>query len=429
MIITKLKLAHVIALAAAAMVTVVAIAVAASGGSQASTGVPVRQAAPVPHPSDKQLVAWWDDLEKGDAEASWALLKLSARPNEAVAFLAKKMRPLKIDAERVKELLAQLASKDEAIWKKAFVELEYFDARLAIDLETLMNTVTAAPARQRMVEVLSGRKAETLAGKEVHLRPLGNGDGYNFFVQDGGSWWAEHRVARINLTGWGNTRPKWTQSVRAIILLEYIATPESLAILNAMAQGHPEAQPTKAAKIAARQLIHKAAPLALPANELAALWNDLASPNYETANRAWQKLGGAGDNAMGMLREQIRTIAVPAVDMKKIEQLLADLNAEKFATREQAGKKLLDFGELAIIPIKGELEKSPSLEVRRRIELLLKKIGERPTTPDRQRVLDAIELLERVGTAKAHALIEEIVRDSLIPQIREHAQEAMKRIR
>ena len=74
------------------------------------------------------------------------------------------MRPLKIDTGRVQELLAQLASKDEATWKKAFVELEYFDARLAIDLETLMNTVTAAPARQRMVEVLSGRAPPGLNG-------------------------------------------------------------------------------------------------------------------------------------------------------------------------------------------------------------------------------------------------------------------------
>jgi hypothetical protein len=428
MIITKLKLANVVRLAAVTMATGVAMPVETSEGQEASAVVPV-QAAPAPHSSDKQLEAWWDDLEKGDAQASRALLKLSARPNEAMALLAKKMRPLKIDAERVKELLAQLASKDEATWKKAFVELEYFDPRLAIDLETLMKTVTEAPARQRMVEVLSGRKAETLAGEDVSLRPLGNGDGYNFFAPNIGSWWAEQHVARINSTGWGNTRSKWTQSVRAIILLEYIATPESLAILNIMAQGHPEAQPTKAAKIAARQLIHKGPPLALPAKELGALWNDLASPDYEIANRAWQRVGGAGDNAIGMLREQIRAIAVPAMDKKKIEQLVADLNAEKFATREQARKELLALGELAVFPLQGQLEKAPPLEVRQRTELLLKKIGEAPMTPDRQRVLDAIELLEMVGTAKAHALIEEIERDSLIPQIRQYARQALKRIR
>jgi hypothetical protein len=428
MIITKFKLAHVVLLSAATMVTAVAVPVATMGSARALAVVPT-QAAPDPHSSDKQLAAWWDDLEKGDAEASRALLKLSARPNEAVQFLAKKMRPLKIDAERVKELLAQLASKDEATWKKAFVELEYFDPRLAIDLETLMKTVTQAPARQRMVELLSGREAESLAGKEISLRPLGIGDGYNFFAPNFGSWWAEHQVARLNSAGWGNTRSKWTQSVRAIILLEYIATPQSLAILNIMAQGHPEAQPTKAAKLAARHLIHKGPPLALPAKELAALWNDLASPDFEIANRAWQRLGGAGDNAIEMLREQIRASAVPAVDMKKVRATVADLNAEKFATREQASKVLEDLGELAIIPLQDVLEKSPSLELRQRAENLLKKIGEPPMTPDRRRVLDAIELLEQMGTDKANALIEEIERDSLIQQIRQHARQAMKRIR
>ena len=209
---------------------------------------------PVPtvRPEAMPFEPLWMDLEKGDAEASRALLKMSARPKEAVDFLAKKLRPLKIDPEQVNALLGQLASNDEAIWKKAFVELEYFDPRLAIDLETLMKTVTEAPARQRMVEILSGRAAESLAGQEVNLRAIGQGEGYNFFAK--GSWWAEHKVERINSTGWGNTRKKWTQCVRALILLEHIGTADALAILETMSRGHPDAQPTKVANEALKRI-------------------------------------------------------------------------------------------------------------------------------------------------------------------------------
>src|SRR5262249_42723303 len=55
---------------------------------------------------------------------------------------------------------------------------------------------TETPTRQRMVEVLSGRPAGSLETKEVVLRKVGQGEGFNFFA--GGSWWAEHQVARIN---------------------------------------------------------------------------------------------------------------------------------------------------------------------------------------------------------------------------------------
>jgi hypothetical protein len=195
----------------------------------------------------KRMEALWAELEKDEADASRALLKLADMQKEATAFLGQKLRPLKIDAEQVTVLLDQLGSDNEAVWKKASTELEYFDPRLAINLETLMKTVTEAPARQRMVEILSGRKAESLAGQEVNLTNLGQDKGYNFFANKG-SWWADHKVDRINSTGWGNTRSMWTQCVRAIILLEHLSTPEAIAILERMSQGHPEAQPTRIAK-------------------------------------------------------------------------------------------------------------------------------------------------------------------------------------
>jgi hypothetical protein len=165
------------------------------------------------------------------------------------------LKPLTITADRVQTLLVNLGSDKEETWKAAYVELEYFDPRLAIDLPTLMNDVTSPPARQRLVEVLSQRVMSSLDGKEVTLRPLGSGnDGYNFF--DGrGSWWAEHRVERINLGG--NMKKKWTQAVRAIILLEHIGTPEAVAVLREMTTGHPDAQPTKLAAEALERLAAK----------------------------------------------------------------------------------------------------------------------------------------------------------------------------
>jgi hypothetical protein len=178
----------------------------------------------------------------------------------------------------------------------------------------------------------------------------------------------------------------------------------------------------------ARELSHKGPPLDLSAKELAALWNDLADSDFAKADNAWRKLGAAGDNAIPALREHIRAVAVPAVDMKRIEKLVAELDAEKFATRDQAIKDLVAVGELAIVPLQRLLEKPPSAEARARANLLVKKLGEPAATPERQRVLEAIDLLEQVRTEAAIRLLREIERDALIPLIHLEARQALQRL-
>jgi Anaphase-promoting complex subunit 4 WD40 domain/WD domain, G-beta repeat len=182
-------------------------------------------------------------------------------------------------------------------------------------------------------------------------------------------------------------------------------------------------------KAVARNLSHNGPPLELSAKELAALWTDLADADYEKADFAWRRLGAAGDNAIPVLRQQIRAVAMPPVDMKRIKKLVTALDSEKYTIRDQAGKDLLAIGELAIVPLQRLLEKPPSAEAKERARLLLKKIGVPTLTPERQRALDAIDLLEQVRTTAAIGLLEEIERDALIPQIRTEAHQALQRIK
>ena len=155
------------------------------------------------------------------------------------------MKPLAISSARAMALIGKLNNTDERVWKPAFEELEYFDPRLAIGLEELMERVTESPARQRMVEILSERDAGWLAGKNVKL--LRGGDYFNFQTERG-TWWAEGKVSRINSERWLTVKRKWTLAERAIVLLEHIATAEAVAILTDMATGHPEARPTRVAR-------------------------------------------------------------------------------------------------------------------------------------------------------------------------------------
>lgn len=222
-------------------------------------------AAPVPvdpKAETRVLEGYWADLEKEEPVASRALLGFAARPKEAVAFLKDRLKPLKLSAEGARKLLFDLGSDKEIVWKAAFEELEYFDPRLAIPLTELMNEVMETPARQRMVTVLSGRNYEYLEKhlntRTVELKKHGNAEVYYNFSSDGGSWWAENKVERLNTGPFPVPKKKWTRAMRAVSLLEFIDTPEATALIETLAEGHPDAVPTREAKDALERIAKKA---------------------------------------------------------------------------------------------------------------------------------------------------------------------------
>jgi hypothetical protein len=291
-------------------------------------------AAPIQNDSSfsaAELEKLWVDLEGAELEASRALLKLASQTKQAVTFLKVKMKPLKITAEQVDDLVGKLGSDKEEVWKPAFEELEYLDPRLAIDLQTLMAKVTESPARQRMVAVMSGKSHDwpPVSGKKVELRSLRNGEGFNFRAN--GAWWAEHRVALINTHSWGNWKKKWTRATRAIVLLEHFGTPDATAILKIMAGGHEEAGPTAAAKEAIKRHADKAsaAPmqpdLTASDKEMEKRWAQLEGVELE-ATRALLKFASAPDLSTAFLKGRLRPLKITP---QRVDELIARLGSPK----------------------------------------------------------------------------------------------------
>ena len=205
-------------------------------------------AAPVPMDKEakkKELDGLWAELYKDEPAASHALLKLFKQPEHAVPYLKDKLKPLKIDADKCRDLLKDLGSEDEKTWKAAREELEYLDPRLTIDLQVLMADVKENPSRTRMVELMCDRKADSHAGEDIQLRPVGN-DGFNF-SSGKGSWWAEHKIERLGASPWTPKRA-WARAARGVAILEQLGTPEAVKVLEQLADGHTDAFPTKAAK-------------------------------------------------------------------------------------------------------------------------------------------------------------------------------------
>jgi hypothetical protein len=145
-------------------------------------------------------------------------------------------------------------------------------------------------------------------------------------------------------------------------------------------------------------------PAELGARQLEARWTDLAGDDAARAYRAIQELAAAPGQAVPFLNARLRP--APVVEPKQLAPLLADLDSDDFAVREKASAELEKLGAGVEPLVREALAGKPSPEVRRRLESLLEHLD--AGSPDRLRLLRALEALERAGGAEARRLLEEL---------------------
>jgi hypothetical protein len=92
--------------------------------------------------------------------------------------------------------------------------------------------------------------------------------------------------------------------------------------------------------------------------------------------------------------------------------LLADLNSDAFTKRDAASKRLKDLGLLAENALRDRLKAQPTLELRQRIEPLLKAIEETPpaVSTDSLRYLRAVAALARMPASQSRTLLVDLTR-------------------
>jgi WD40 repeat protein len=157
-------------------------------------------------------------------------------------------------------------------------------------------------------------------------------------------------------------------------------------------------------------------------HELDAFWRDLVGLDAGRAYRAVWALAAAP--------ESVRRIAgrlrpVPAANAARLKALIADLDSDEFRVREQASAELERLADQAEPALRAALRGSPSAEVRRRAEGLLARL----VSGEEQRVTSrALELLERLGTREAVALLETLAGGASAARQTREAKAALRRL-
>jgi RNA polymerase sigma factor (sigma-70 family) len=155
----------------------------------------------------------WGALAEADAKAGFqAQGRLLAEPDKAVAWLAARVSPVQHpDPSRVQALIADLDSVEFATRERATSDLREHGPAVAAALREVVAKASSAEARRRAEELL--REMDS-----------------------------------------GVTPPRQLRAVRAVEVLEWIATPEARAHLLELTKGAPDACLTREAAAACKRL-------------------------------------------------------------------------------------------------------------------------------------------------------------------------------
>jgi hypothetical protein len=158
--------------------------------------------------------------------------------------------------------------------------------------------------------------------------------------------------------------------------------------------------------------------------KLRAAWEELGDARPGPAYRAARALT-ADPGAVPFLREHLRQ---PTAEPQEIKRLIADLDSDDFPTRDRAARELERLGLAAAPALREALANRPSAEVRRQAERLLDLVREPSRSPRTHRALRAVEVLERVGTAEARAVLEELSKGTPDASPTQEATAALRRL-
>jgi hypothetical protein len=130
--------------------------------------------------------------------------------------------------------------------------------------------------------------------------------------------------------------------------------------------------------------------------ELDRLWADLSGEDAKKAFQAAAELTAVPAQSVPLLCERLKPIAGPPA--QDITGHIKDLNSKQFEVRDRATQALEKLGDLAEPLLRQALDGQPSLEARRRVELVLEKLGSAKPSPERLTAARAVAVLERVAT-------------------------------
>lgn len=163
------------------------------------------------------------------------------------------------------------------------------------------------------------------------------------------------------------------------------------------------------------------------ADELEGLWAELSGTDGVRAYRAVRQLGLSGARGAAFLKARLKSNQPP--DEQRFARLIADLDDDKFTTREKASAELEKLGSRAEPALRRTLEGTVSAEVRSRVQRLLERFGPRQEqTPPELVRLRIVEALEANGSREARQVLAELAKEATDTELAREAKASLQRL-
>jgi hypothetical protein len=138
------------------------------------------------------------------------------------------------------------------------------------------------------------------------------------------------------------------------------------------------------------------------------LWRSLAGPDAAAAYMWIKVLALRPNDAVTLIGENTKPASPEAGGPAVVKRLIAQLDAKSYRDREAATKSLGELGLEAAELLKEALAGRPSAEAEKRLKDILAAIAQARPTPETIRAARAVEVLERVGTPEAKAVLRKL---------------------
>ncbi len=140
--------------------------------------------------------------------------------------------------------------------------------------------------------------------------------------------------------------------------------------------------------------------------DLRSLWEDLIGEDPIRSDQAVWRLACAGERAVALIDRQFPSDAPAAVDPRRVQRLIDELDSDDWQTRHRATEALTRMGPQVLPALRAALARDLSAEARMRIEGILRKARQAsdPTARGARRSLRAARVLELIGTRPAGKL-------------------------
>jgi len=167
---------------------------------------------------------------------------------------------------------------------------------------------------------------------------------------------------------------------------------------------------------------------ALSTQKIEAAWNELTDKNGRHSQELMIGMIQSPDATLEVFRKILKPDRDTKAGPEEIKRLISLLDHESFSVRLKATNALEQLGDLANPALRKALLAKNSLEAERRLKNLVDRLDKATLTPDELRRVRAVEVLEKIATPQARALLAQLAAGVPHSRLTQEAAAALRRL-